>query len=60
MQNTNEFILKINNDDYVVTNKSLILLKNIINDTRMIINGQEYAKLSDDLKNKFILEEIKD
>ena len=58
MQRQDEFILKINNDDYVVSNESLILLKNITNNTNLIIHSEDYLKLTNDVKNKFILENI--
>ena len=58
MQRKNEFILKINNDDYVVSNESLILLKNINNKTNLFIHSEDYLKLTNDVKNKFILENI--
>lgn len=58
MKNNNEFILNINNDEYIVSENSLILLKNILNKTQMIIRSNEYLRLSDEVKNKFILENI--
>lgn len=58
MQRQDEFILKINNDDYVVSNDSLILLKNITNNTNLIMHSEDYLKLTSEVKNKFILENI--
>ena len=58
MQNQNEFVLKVNDEEYIVSDSSLILLENITNKTKMIMSSQAYKKLSEEVKNKFILENI--
>ncbi len=59
MQQSNEFILQFNNDDsYIVSDESLILLENITNKTKTILHTQDYIRLPNEVKNKFILDNI--
>lgn len=59
MQQSNEFILQFNNSDsYIVSDESLILLENMTNKTKMILHTQDYIRLPNEVKNKFILENI--
>lgn len=59
MQQSNEFILQFNNNDsYIVSDESLILLENITNKTKMILHTHDYIRLPNEVKNKFILDNI--